>query len=85
MNRPQKISVIVSCFNEEAVLPEPFERLAAVATTLGVWIMRLFVLMIVRRIAPGRSFRSKIKNEVKHHRPRWVVRETHRIRCGRTD
>jgi len=29
----QKISVIVPCFNEEAVLPELFARLAAVATT----------------------------------------------------
>ena len=32
----QKISVIVPCFNEEAVLPQLFKRLGAAATTWGV-------------------------------------------------
>ena len=32
----KKISIIVPCFNEEAVLPELFERVAAVAATWGM-------------------------------------------------
>jgi len=32
----KKISIIVPCFNEEAVLPELFERFAAVAATWGM-------------------------------------------------
>ncbi len=31
-----KISVIVPCFNEEAVLPQLFARLGAVAATWGL-------------------------------------------------
>src|SRR5690242_5406082 len=32
----QKVSVIVPCFNEEAVLPELFERMSAAASSWGM-------------------------------------------------
>src|ERR1039457_640377 len=32
----QKVSIIIPCFNEEAVLPELFERMNAVAGTWGM-------------------------------------------------
>jgi dolichol-phosphate mannosyltransferase len=40
---PQKISVVVPCYNEEAVLPQLFQRLAAVAET---WNMEYEVICV---------------------------------------